>query len=174
MVQEICATRQYLCFSFTWVRILPFLYEYYWKWKICVLYKSKPIISSSSTSLNISFVFNVINRFCYQNGIGVERNEKEAVYWYTLSAKKNHAPAQLSLGFCLRNGVGIEKNEREAVRWFTLAAEQGNALAQNSLGFCFEESIGMDEANPKQAVYWYQRSANQNNPWAQCNLGYCK
>lgn len=91
--------------------------------------------------------------YCFFNGHSVEKNEEEAVKWYTKAAEqgfpfaqyrlygitkireaeKGNADAQFELGDCYLYGDCVEKNEAEAVKWFTKAAEQGQAEAQEML-----------------------------------------
>ena len=40
---------------------------------------------------------------CYAEGIGVTKDEKQAVKWYRNSAEKGNAYAQVLLGVCLSN-----------------------------------------------------------------------
>ena len=61
--------------------------------------------------------------FMYANGQGVERDEKEAVKWYSKAAEQDHTPAQFFLGFMYVKGRGVEKDDREASRWYRKAAE---------------------------------------------------
>ena len=58
----------------------------------------------------------------YANGQGVERDEKEAVNWYSKAAEQDHPPAQLFLGLMYANGQGVERDEKEAVKWYSKAA----------------------------------------------------
>ena len=54
----------------------------------------------------------------YLNGIGVPKDEAEAVRWYRKSADAGEAKAMLDLGRAYENGIGIPKDEAEAVLWF--------------------------------------------------------
>lgn len=109
---------------------------------------------------------------CYHDGVGVEKDEQTAVYWYKLSAAQGHARGQGILGFCYGEGFGVDKDEYEAMRWYRLAAEQGESVAIYNVGYCYEEGIGV-EKNELEAVKWYRLSANQGNAFAQNSLGYC-
>ena len=106
---------------------------------------------------------------CYGNGIGVAKDEKKAVYWYTKAAEQGYAIAQNNLGRCYDNGIGVEKDEKKAVEWYTKAAEQGYAGAQNNLGVCYGTGSGV-EKDEKKAVYWYMKAAEQGYAYAQIQL----
>ena len=68
----------------------------------------------------------------YGEGVGVEKNDIEAVKWYRLAAEQGNASAQNNLGVLYDNGVGVAENDAEAVKWFRRAADQGNARAQSA------------------------------------------
>ena len=78
--------------------------------------------------------FNLGN--CYAKGEGVNKNLKEAAYWYRKAAEQDLAEAQFTLGRCYYNGYGIDKDFKEATYWYRKAAEQGLAKAQAALGAC--------------------------------------
>lgn len=110
----------------------------------------------------------------YREGIGVDKDEKEAVKLYQLAAAQGHSIAQFNLGACYEDGIGgLEKDEKEAVRLYQLAAAQGNSGAQCNLGFCYLNGIGGLEKNGEKAVSFFKLSADQKNSEAQSNLGYC-
>ena len=46
--------------------------------------------------------------WCYQNGVGVVKDDKEAVRLYSLAAQQGISGAQYNLGWCYRNGVGVD------------------------------------------------------------------
>ncbi len=50
----------------------------------------------------------------YDNGIGVEKNNSEAIGWYQKAAQQGNPQAQLNLGLKYENGVGVPKNYTEA------------------------------------------------------------
>ena len=51
---------------------------------------------------------------CYANGDGVEKDLKQAAYWWRKAAEQGFAPAQLNLGFCYYNGEDVEKDLKQA------------------------------------------------------------
>ncbi|MCB5248471.1 MAG: tetratricopeptide repeat protein, partial [Candidatus Cloacimonadales bacterium] len=61
----------------------------------------------------------------YYRGEGVEKNSKQAVYWYEKAANLGDADAQYNLGSCYANGEGVVKNYKQAVYWYEKAANQG-------------------------------------------------
>jgi TPR repeat protein len=69
----------------------------------------------------------------FDNGEGVEKNEREAVHWFRAAANQNDAGAQCNLGVCYQNGTGIEKNVLIAACLFQMAIENGFQYARNNL-----------------------------------------
>ena len=61
----------------------------------------------------------------YANGLGVSRNEEEALHWYRRSAEQGVALAQFNLGLMYANGLGADRDYEQAGAWFRKAAEQG-------------------------------------------------
>ena len=109
--------------------------------------------------------------FCYQNGIGVVKDETNAAALYRKGAALGDASAMTRLGFCYQNGIGVVKDETNAVALYRKAAELSNASAMTSLGFCYQNGIGdvKDETN---AVAMYRKGAELGDTSAMNNLMY--
>ena len=69
----------------------------------------------------------------YLGGLGVDKDEQQAVRFFRLAADMGDAAAMLNLGLCFARGKGVEKNEQEAVRWLSAAAQAGNEEAARIL-----------------------------------------
>lgn len=107
---------------------------------------------------------------CYYEGDGIEKNEKEAVKWFTYAAEGGFVGGQHNLGVCYNFGYGVDINYEEAAKWFHLAAEQGSKLSQYNLGVMYKNGQGV-EKNPEEGVKWYRLSAEQGCALAQFGLG---
>ena len=107
----------------------------------------------------------------YDNGQGVPQDYKQAVYWYTKSAKQRDAKAQNNLGAMYYNGQGVPQDYKQAVYWYKKSAKQGNAKAQSDLGVMYYNGQGVPQ-DYKQAAYWLTKSAEQGNAGGQNNLGF--
>lgn len=105
----------------------------------------------------------------YQNGIGVAKDNAEAVRWYKKAADKGNANAQDNLGWMYQNGFGVNQNYSEAVSWYEKAASQGHANAQNNLGWMIHNGWGIEQ-NDDEAIKWFKKSADQGNTYALNNL----
>jgi len=97
-------------------------------------------------------------------------DNKTAVKWYTLAAKKGFADAQNDLGVMHEQGRGIKQNYKGAVKWYTLAAKQGVAISQHNLAVMYEKGRGVKQ-NYKTAIKWYTLAAKQRLVDSQNNLG---
>ncbi|MDX7826431.1 tetratricopeptide repeat protein [Aeromonas caviae] len=106
----------------------------------------------------------------YRAGREVEQNDKEAIRWFSKSAKQGYASAQCNLGWMYRNGYGVQQNDSEAITWYRKAAEQDNAQAINNLGWMHHTGRGVKK-NIKEAINYYRKAADLNNADAQNNLG---
>jgi TPR repeat protein len=76
----------------------------------------------------------------YDDGTGVRRNRKAALYWYKRAYLHGDASAASNIGVMWRN----EKKSKRALEWFKKSVRLGN-----------------DEANLEIAKYYLQ---NENNP----------
>ena len=109
---------------------------------------------------------------CYAQGLGVDSDEKKAVYWYQKSAEQGNEFAQKALGDCYADGVGVDKDETKAFRWYRKSAGSGLASAQFKLGRCYELGYGVVKDIEK-ATDCYHEAAKQGNRSAQGALGRC-
>ncbi len=136
---------------------------------------------------------------CYQNGVGVERNDQEAARHYKLSLDQGYAKAQeqldiLSVRFVQQYGkkhmmlskskIEAEENfktgrefyvckiYKKAVTYYQLSADQGHAAAQCYLGSCYQLGLGVEQSY-NEAVKYFKLSAVQGNVVAQTILGSC-
>ena len=70
----------------------------------------------------------------HTRGLGVSRDDAEAVKWYHRAAEQGDAGAQYSLGVMYAEGKGVPRDLARAVEWYRLAAAQGFAMAMNNPG----------------------------------------
>ncbi len=108
--------------------------------------------------------------YCYAQGIGVRRNDQEAVRWYR-TASQNSKEAQYNLGLMYEQGRGVQRDEKEAERWYKKAAENGEVNAQYNLARMYEMGSAVILKQEETAAWWYQKAAEQNHASAQNNLG---
>jgi TPR repeat protein len=87
--------------------------------------------------------FNVASM--YERGIGVGKDEKEAVVWYGKAASQGIAAAQFNLGVLYENGRGTKIDFAQANEWYRKASVQGDALAIGNLGMLYVRGQGVKE-----------------------------
>jgi TPR repeat protein len=103
---------------------------------------------------------------CYQNGVGVKRDNAQAIEWYRKAAAKGHAGARNNLGMIYDQGVGVPRDPVKARELYVSAANAGLADAEFNLGLEFAS-----EKNFVEARKWYQKAADQGHLRALNNLG---
>jgi len=81
----------------------------------------------------------------YEQGIGVEKNEKEAMGWYLKAAEQGNSNAQYNVAVLYENGRGCEVNYNEAHKWYREAVKQGDGLAVGNLGMLYLRAQGVKE-----------------------------
>ena len=78
----------------------------------------------------------------YEKGLGVAKDDVQAVQWYRKAADQGHAEAQYNLGFMYAQGRGVAQDYAQAVQWYRKAADQGLVQAQINLGGMYEQRPG--------------------------------
>ena len=81
----------------------------------------------------------------YEQGIGVEKDEKEALAWYLKSAQLGNSNAQFNLAVLYENGRGCDVDFKEAHRWYREAVMKGDGLAVGNLGMLYLRGQGVQE-----------------------------
>ncbi len=81
----------------------------------------------------------------YEKGIGVGKDEKEAVVWYGKAASQGNGNAQFNLGVLYENGRGTKVDLAKANEWYRKASVQGDALAIGNLGMLYVRGQGVKE-----------------------------
>ena len=57
-------------------------------------------------------------------GVGVTKDDAEALRWFRLAAEQGHAQAQFNLGIMYNTGRGVPQDNVSAHMWLNLAAAQ--------------------------------------------------
>jgi TPR repeat protein len=69
----------------------------------------------------------------YVKGLGVPKNDAEALNWFREAAEQGDVKGQFNLGVMYDTGRGAPKDKAEAAKWYRKAAEQGHAKARDAL-----------------------------------------
>jgi len=100
----------------------------------------------------------------FANGVGVEQDFGQAVYWVRQSAERGFAAAQYLLATRYLSGEVIEQDDYQALLWLLKAADQGNAKAVHKLGRF------LAAAHPRAALDQYLSAAKLGVAGAQFDL----
>lgn len=101
----------------------------------------------------------------------LQKNYKEAVINYIMSATKGMSLAQNEMGKCYEYGHGVVEDKTKAFEWYMKAAEQNCAEAQYNIGRYYDNGINVAKDKYK-AFEWYLKAANQGHAVAQIYVGY--
>ena len=66
---------------------------------------------------------NYLLGYCYEFGIGVEKNENEAFVNYQKSADLNNPDGMYQVGYCYNLGIGVEVNKQKAFENYLKSAK---------------------------------------------------
>ena len=91
--------------------------------------------------------------YCYQNGLGIEKNEEKALACYRIAAKRGNAAAQYNLGFHYVSKIK-PPDYAEAVKWFRRAHEQQLREASVALGWCLLNGYGTAKSGSPDACFY--------------------
>lgn len=103
--------------------------------------------------------------------LGVERDHRQSIYWYSQAAQQEEHQSELALsGWYLTGSPGVlNQSDTEAYLWARKAAVSGLAKAEYAMGYFTEVGIGV-AANMEDAKRWYWRAAAQDYPKARDRL----
>lgn len=103
----------------------------------------------------------------YNNGIGTERNIKQAFEWFQKSTASGDPLGAYKLG-CYYDGQGdgvVANDRNEALKYKLIAAKAGYALAQHDVSLLYGKQDNFDEA-----MKWAKLSGDQGYPDALYHL----
>jgi TPR repeat protein len=105
----------------------------------------------------------------YAEGLGVQRDDAQALKLFEKAAGAGYAPSQGMLGMFYAQGRNVVRDNAKSVEWTRRAAENGDALSQYMMGVRSLDGLGMTK-NPEDAVSWFGGAAEQNYALAQYAL----
>jgi hypothetical protein len=109
----------------------------------------------------------------YANGVGVSRDYKEAVKWYSQSAEQGDAAGAYGLAVRYMMGQGVSRDYDEAEKWLKAAVDKGHGDAAYNLGVIYERHAPRLSGPPDHvaAAKYLQIAADQGIADGQCMLG---
>lgn len=106
----------------------------------------------------------------YENGLGVERDFREAAKWYELGVKRGNIVSLVHLGSFWTTGKGVPRVDHEkALGLYKAAADQGNDLGMLNYGRALMEGRGTPENLPE-AISYFRQASDLGNLTAKANL----
>lgn len=118
---------------------------------------------------NISSAANNL-AFLYHQGLGVEKNEKTAVDYWTIAAKGGNAVAKQQLGYAYLFGEGVDADQKTGRFWLKEAAQAGDVRGQFFLAYSYLTDD--DTSNHQEGLELLIRSAQEGFSWSQYKLGH--
>jgi TPR repeat protein len=103
-------------------------------------------------------------------GVGIRRDDAQAVLWLRKAADQGNADAQNALGGAYYRGAGVPKDLAESARWWKKAAEQGNVEAAYDLALAYNKGIGVAK-NPAEAARLMRQAAEAGDATSQFLIG---
>ena len=103
----------------------------------------------------------------YNNGIGTQRDPRQAFEWFQKAAASNDPLGAYKLG-CYYDGQGagvVATDSNEALKFKLVAAKAGYALAQHDVALLYDR-----QENSEEAVKWWKMASDQGHPKALYSL----
>ncbi|HKU09389.1 MAG TPA: tetratricopeptide repeat protein [Bradyrhizobium sp.] len=103
----------------------------------------------------------------HNNGIGTQRDPRQAFEWFQKAAASNDPLGAYKLG-CYYDGQGegvVATDSNEALKYKLVAAKAGYALAQHDVALHYDR-----QGNSEEAVKWWKMAGDQGHPKALYNL----
>ncbi|MDE6755379.1 MAG: sel1 repeat family protein [Muribaculaceae bacterium] len=97
----------------------------------------------------------------YKDGKNVEKDYKEAIYWFRKSASNGNGDAMLEVGHCFEDGLGVLADNRIAAENYWRAAEKGNMEGAYRYAEMLRDGIGVAQ-DKRKAYYWFRKAASAN------------
>ncbi|RIB00988.1 kinase-like domain-containing protein [Gigaspora rosea] len=105
--------------------------------------------------------------YCYEYGIGIEKDEKKAFTWYQKSADMNDYNGMYQVGYCYYLGIGVEIDKNKAFTYYLKSAEAGNFMGIWKTAWCYRYGIGVEESYDK--FYKWIKKYSLYGKCAHCN-----
>jgi len=109
---------------------------------------------------------------CYASGLGIEKNDNEALKYYIQAANQDYSDAQHELGWWYFNGTCVDENILEAKKWFERGANNGDVACMRALGIVYY--LGFNgKAYPDEAFRLWdlvEKSDNAEEIWQLGNV----
>lgn len=106
----------------------------------------------------------------YKDGIGTDKNEKQAYDYLLKAAEMDHTGAMYRLGLWYGEN-GINPDKKKFFHWMIKAAVKGYSSAQYSVAYCYAHGDGVKQ-DYTVAVKWYREAMENGSSLAYNNMAY--
>ena len=101
--------------------------------------------------------------YYYETGMGVQRNDNEALKWYQRAANQQSSYGMFNVGEFYKEGRGgLEKDYAKAMTWYRKSADLDDAMAMTAIGEMYQDGLGVG-VDGDRAVKWYLKGAEAGN-----------
>ncbi|OKY98565.1 MAG: hypothetical protein BHV67_05455 [Bacteroidales bacterium 43_36] len=111
---------------------------------------------------------NMLVAYCWQHGIGVDKDTAKAIPYLTAAAEKGCVIAQRDLALVFLNG----KNAKDAACWFKKGADNDEISCIFYYGKLLSEGVGVPQ-NKKEGANYLLKAADYGFPQAMYYVGNC-
>ena len=97
----------------------------------------------------------------HNNGIGTQKDPRQAFEWFQKSAASNNPLGAYKLG-CYYDGQGagvVGSDSNEALKYKLVSAKAGYALAQHDVAILYDR-----QGNSEEALKWWKKAGDQGYP----------
>lgn len=109
---------------------------------------------------------------CYRTGYYVQKNAKEAAFWYNKAIGAGNGRGWYGLGMLIKYGGETEVDFRKAFECFAKGAALGDPLSIYTHGYMLYKGLGCQQSY-ESAVQFFRIAAKAKIPEAQYFLGLC-
>ena len=111
---------------------------------------------------------------CYEEGIGVEKSEVEAVKLFRKAAEKGDGEGALNLSLCYLTGKGVRRDKAEARKWYRVAADRGSDGSKQiqQISELLERMFSSEENEGTELITTLRGAAEKGSKEAQMALGF--
>lgn len=131
--------------------------------------KALPLLKQSAELGNAEAQYNL--GYCYQAGVGVEKNQETAIEWYQKSANKGFNDALYQLMMAYGNGEGVEQDSKKSFSYALKCAENNDETCMWNVVNCYYSGMGV-EKNIDKMLEWAFRLGILENPENLAKSGY--
>lgn len=123
--------------------------------------KAIPILRKSAELGNAEAQYNL--GYFLQNGVGIEKNEKEAFEWYKKSSENGFNDGHYAMMMAYGNGIGTEINSEKGFEYSVKCANNNDATCMWNVVNCYIQGLGVTKDNNKM-LEWATKLSLLENP----------